>query len=122
MCILMKRFLSSSLAVIVISLAINTSVEAKGKPEIITKSVTQLNNNPTEYITPFELVGTAYQGQYRMQSIPGFGSFVYDVKTGKITAKDLVKAAIEAKRLPSQSIADRNYLSNVDWQLRSMDR
>lgn len=118
----MKRFLPSSLAVIVISLAINTCVEAKGKPEIITKSVTQLNNNHSEYITPFELVGTAYQGQYRMQSIHGFGSFVYDVKTGKITAKDLVKAAIEAKRLPSQAIADCNYLSNVDWQLRSMDK
>lgn len=118
----MKRFLSSGLVVIAISLAINTSVEAKDKPEVITKSVIQLNNNPTENITPFELVGNAYQGQYRMQSIPGFGSLIYNVKTGKITAKDLVKAAIDAKALPSQAIADRNYLSKVDWQLKSLDK
>jgi hypothetical protein len=118
----MKRFLSSGLIVIAISLAINTSVEAKCKPEVITKPVTQLNNSSTENITPFELVGNAYQGQYRMQSIPGFGSLIYDVKTGKITAKDLVKAAIDAKVLPSQAIADRNYLSNLDWQLRSLGK
>ncbi|WP_157259931.1 hypothetical protein [Chamaesiphon minutus] len=118
----MKRFLSSGLVVIAISLAINTSVEAKGKPEVIRKPVVQVNNNPSEYITPFELVANAYQGQYRMQSIPGFGSLIYDVKTGEITAKDLVKAAINAKILPSQAIADRNYLSNVDWQLRSMSK
>ena len=70
--------------------------------------------------TPFELVGSAYQGQYRMQSIPGFGSLIYGVRTGQITAKDLVKAAIDAKQLPPQAIADRDYLSNVDWQLRSI--
>ncbi|WP_181243971.1 hypothetical protein [Chamaesiphon polymorphus] len=119
----MKRFLPSGLIVIAISLAVNTSVAAKGKSEVITKPVAQATNSTSiEYITPFELVGNAYQGQYRKQSIPGFGSFIYDVKTGKVTAKDLVEAAIVAKVLPSQAIADRNYLSNVDWQLRSLDR
>lgn len=117
----MRHFLSSGLAVIAILLAINTSVEAKGKPAVMTKQVLRVSDRiQTEYKTPFELVGSAYQGQYRMQSIPGFGLLIYSYRIGKITAKDLVKAAIDAKTLPAQAISNRDYLSNVDWQLRSI--
>jgi hypothetical protein len=117
----MKRFLSRILIIIGILLAINTSVEAQGKPELLTKLMVQVNDrSSTEYPTPFELVGRAYQGRYRMQSIPGFSSLIYGVKIGKITAKNLVKAAIDTQDLPPQAISNRDYLRNVNWQLGSI--
>lgn len=117
----MKRYLSIGLAVVAISLAANTSVEASGKTEVSTKPlVLESHRHPTEKMTPFDLVTSAYQGQYRSHSIPGFGSFLDGVRTGKITAKDLVKAAIECKTLPPQAISDRSYLGYVDLQLKAV--
>lgn len=117
----MKRFFMFGLVAIAISLAVNTPVEAKTKAEVSTKVGMQITDRiTTQYITPFELVGSAYQGRYQMQSIPGFGSFVYSARSGEITAKDLVKAAIDAKNLPTQAIFDRDYLRHIGWQLRSM--
>ena len=123
----MKRYLSLGLAVVAISLAANTSVEARGKtevltkPEVITKPLLLAADRPSlGDITPFELVSGAYQGQYRAHSIPGFGSLSAGVRSGEITAKDLVKAAIDSKLLPPQAIVDRSYLGYVDLQLKSM--
>lgn len=123
----MKRFLPIGLVVVAILLAANTSVEARGKTEVLTKPevpikplVLASDRPSTGYINPFELVNSAYQGQYRAHSIPGFGSLSAGVRSGKITAKDLVKAAIESKTLPPQAIADRSYLGYVDLQLKSM--
>ncbi|AFY96870.1 hypothetical protein [Chamaesiphon minutus] len=122
----MKRYLSIGIAVVAISLAANTPVEARGKTEVVTKpEVSQplmlaADRPSSGYITPFELVTSAYQGQYRDHSIPGFGSFIYEIGTGKITAKDLVKAAIDSKRLPPQAISDLSYMNYVSLQLRSM--
>jgi hypothetical protein len=115
----MKRYLSICLLVIVILLTANTSVEASSKTEVSTKPlVLASDRHSTRYLTPFELVHSAYQGQYREHSIPGFGSFIYGIKTGKITAKSLVAAAIECKTLPPQAIDDRSYLGYVDLQLK----
>ncbi|AFY97189.1 hypothetical protein [Chamaesiphon minutus] len=122
----MKRYLSIGLAVVAILLTANTSVEARGKTEVVTKSETfrplmlAADRPSLGYITPFDLVTSAYQGQYRDHFIPGFGSFIYGIRTGKITAKDLVKAAINSKRLPPQAIADRSYLGYVDLQFKSI--
>ena len=118
----MKRLFLTSLSIAAISLAISTSAQARGRTEIIATPITQLSSNiPTpKYITPFDLVGGAYQGQYRDHSIPGFASFTYGARTGKITAKDLVKAAIDSGILRPEMINDRNYLSNVEFQLKGL--
>ncbi len=121
----MKRLFVTSLSIVAISLAVSTSVDARGRTtEAIAQPMTKISKNiPTrEYITPFNLVGSAYQGQYRDHSIPGFGSFQDGVRIGRITAKDLVKAAIDSKELLAEMINDRNYLSNVESQLRSLGR
>ena len=116
----MKRLFLTSLSIAAISLAISTSAQARGRTETIATPTTQLSYNITtpKYVTPFNLVGSAYQGQYRDHSIPGFGSLIDGARTGKITAKDLVKAAIESGSLLPEMINDRNYLSNVDFQLK----
>jgi hypothetical protein len=118
----MKRLFLTSLSIFAISLAISTSAQARGRTETIAKPITQISNNiPTpKYVTPFDLVGSAYQGQYRDHSIPGFASFISGVQTEKITAKDLVKAAIESGSLLPEMINNRNYLSNVESQMKGL--
>jgi hypothetical protein len=78
-----------------------------------------LGNTESSGITPFELVARAYQGAYQMQGVPGFGSFLTASSTHTITAKDIIKAAIELNQLDPETQADANYISAVDVQLFS---
>jgi hypothetical protein len=75
------------------------------------------NDTATPKLTPFNLVSLAYQGEYRTQGIPGFGSFKTGISSETITAKDLVKAAIDANQLTPDTQADRGYLNAVEQQL-----
>ena len=119
----MKHLFLTSLSMLAISLAVSTSAQAGGQTEVLAKPTKIANNISTrKYITPFELVASAYQGAYRAHSIPGFGSLVDGARIGRITAKDLVKAAIESKNLLPETIDDRDYLGRVEMQLRSLGR
>jgi hypothetical protein len=75
------------------------------------------NNAANPKLTPFSLVSFAYQGEYRTQGIPGFGSFKAGISSETITAKDLVKAAIDANQLSPETQTDRGYLNAVEQQL-----
>ena len=118
----MKRLFLTSLLIVAISLSVNTSAQTRGRTEVLAKPMTKISNNiPTrKYITPFELVGSAYQGAYQTHSIPGFGSLLDGAQTGRITAKNLVKAAIESEHLLPEMIDDRNYIRSVEVQLRAI--
>ena len=120
----MKRLSMTGLSIIAIVLSVSTSAQARGYKEVRIQPMTKISKNiPTRrYITPFDLVGSAYQGHYRDHSIPGFGSLIDGARIGRITAKDLVKAAIESEELLPKMINDRNYLGNVELQLRSLGR
>ena len=120
----MKRLFINGLSIIAISLSVNTSAQASGRTEVLVQPITKTSNNiPTrKYITPFDLVGSAYQGQYRMHSIPGFASLIDGAKTGRIAAKDLVKAAIESEILLPEIIDDLDYLRSIEVQLRAIGR
>jgi hypothetical protein len=80
---------------------------------------TAIGNTQSSGITPFELVARAYQGAYTMQGVPGFGSFLTESSNHTITAKDIIKAAIELKQLAPDTQADATYISAVDVQLFS---
>ncbi len=120
----MKRLFLTSLSIVAISLSVTMSAQARGRTEAIAQQMTKISKNipSRKYITPFNLVGSAYQGQYRDHSIPGFGSLIDGARTGRIAAKDLVKAAIESEDLLPEMINDRDYLRRVEVQLRSLGR
>ena len=80
-------------------------------------TVTIGNDAANPKLTPFNLVSLAYQGEYRMQGIPGFGSFQSATSSKTITAKDLVKAAIDANQLTPDTQTNRSYLNAVEQQL-----
>jgi hypothetical protein len=54
-----------------------------------------------------------------MQGVPGFGSFLTASFNHTITAKDILKAAIELKQLAPETQTDANYISAVNLQLFS---
>jgi hypothetical protein len=120
----MKNLFLTSLSIISISLSASNSTQARGHTEVLTQSVKTISNNiyTKRNITPFNLVGNAYQGVYRDRSIPGFASLLDGARTGGIMTKDLVKVAIESEDLLPGTIDDRNYLRSVEVQLRAIGR
>lgn len=70
-------------------------------------------------ITPFALVAGAYQGQFEDQGIPGFATFNSKVDQGKITAKDLVKAAyFDYRATYSDLVGETDMIDKVDQYLK----
>jgi hypothetical protein len=118
----MKRLFLTSLPIVAILLAVSTSAQVPCRTKAIVQRTTKISNNITtrRYITPFNLVENAYQGGYQAHSIPGFASLIDGARMGRITAKDLVKAAIESENLLPETIDDRDYLRRVEVQLRSI--
>jgi hypothetical protein len=116
----MKRFAIAGLSLLCLSLATTTSVKAESRVEHLMKLDTVISRSITNTeaeITPFELVSRAYQGAYRMQGIPGFGTFLNDASSKRITARDLVKAGILANQLAPETQDNLKYLHAVDVQL-----
>jgi hypothetical protein len=115
----MKRIALVGLSILALSLAATTSVKADTRTERIamsaeTAAVTKIGNTQ---LTPFNLVSLAYQGEFRTQGIPGFSSFQSATSNKTITAKDLVKAAIDTNQLSPDTQINRGYLNAVEQQL-----
>lgn len=72
------------------------------------------------YLQPFNTAFLAYQGAFKEQGIPSTGSLISEFQIGNVTAKDIVQAAIKAKKLPAQVLNDRGYVNAVESQLTSM--
>jgi carbon starvation protein CstA len=119
----MKRFALVGLSILCLSLAATTSVKAGTRTERISMTTATIVNNPAvkTKITPFALVSLAYQGEYRTQGIPGFGLFQFGTSNQTITAKDLIKAAIDANQLSPDAQTDRGYLNAIEQQLSVTD-
>ena len=78
------------------------------------------NATNSSYIQPFNLVYLAYQGGFKQQGIPSGGNFLFEGRNGNITPKDLVKAAINANKLPAQFLNNQDYISAVRSELGTL--
>ncbi|OKH27771.1 hypothetical protein [Chroogloeocystis siderophila] len=72
-------------------------------------------------LTPFTLVSLAYQGHYRSQGIRGYSGMFADSNDGRISAKKLVQAAVNAGELPAQTLNDRGFINAVDANLDALE-
>jgi hypothetical protein len=84
------------------------------------------NHLSTDYtkvsdLKPFDAAFLAYQGNLKAQGIPSGSALVSQYQTGNLTALDVVKAAVDAKKLPAQALNDKGYLNAVESQLTSFD-
>ena len=84
-------------------------------------AVSQNSTGNIVEITPFNLVRRSYQGYFADQGIPSNGAFLGAVRTGKVTAQDLVEKAIAQGRLAPETINDRAYLNSVNLHLNNLD-
>ena len=84
-------------------------------------AVSKVNPSNIVEITPFNLVTRSYQGYFADQGIPSNGAFNRAVRTGKVTAVDLVEKAIAQDRLSPETINDRAYISSVESHLNTLD-
>lgn len=68
----------------------------------------------------FNLVSSAYRGQFEEQGIDGYAVLVSNYNSGQLTAEDLIKAAIDAGELSPKAMEDDSYIRAVEFQLRSL--
>lgn len=71
-------------------------------------------------ITPFSLVHRAYNGGFRDSGIPGYSTLIHSTKSGKVDARDLIRAGIIQGRLTNRDLYDPSYLSAVRAHLKDL--
>jgi hypothetical protein len=74
----------------------------------------------TSQITPFNLTYIAYQGYFKNQGISSAGGLIDAIVSKKIVAQDLIRAAVKTNQLPVQTLADRDYISNLENQMKEL--
>lgn len=68
----------------------------------------------------FNLVSSAYRGQYEAQGINSYAVMVSNYNSGELTAEDLINAAVEAGELSPSALEDQSYVEAVELQLESL--
>ncbi|MDF5708592.1 MAG: hypothetical protein PUP90_13120 [Nostoc sp. S4] len=92
-------------------------VTTNNQPIIMNLNKLFSNSSSINYLEPFDLVSYAYQGGLLQDGIPSGGTLVLKTLSSKILAKDLVTAAVNAKKLQPQVLDDQNYLNAVSSEL-----
>ena len=98
-------------SLLVLSLAATAPAQSQGIEN--DKSV-----NNSYSISPRELVSLARHGRFVDQGIPSHNNFRQGVRSGRITAQELVESAISQNRLAEEVKSDRNYLDTVANHLK----
>ncbi|WP_051470224.1 hypothetical protein [Fischerella sp. PCC 9605] len=118
---MMKHLIATGLSVMLLFVAASNPAKAQtrhGKEVSANQTLsTKTVSNISDKLTPFHLVYLGYQGYLKNQGIPGYGSFISQYHGMRFTAKDLVKAAIQANLLPTDTFTNQKYINAVDSQL-----
>lgn len=94
---------------LVTALTFGTAAQAKGHGYSHHQGVCCSEQMEVE-ITPFALVEGARQGQFKSQGIPSYAVFSMQVRSGQITAEDLVQAAYMEYRATFNDISGQSDL------------
>lgn len=70
-----------------------------------------------QQIGPVRLVSLAFQGGLREQGVPRAGALLRGIRFGRVTAEQVVRAGIEAGRIPPSALEDQAYLRAVESEL-----
>ncbi|MEH2108697.1 hypothetical protein [Nostoc sp.] len=80
------------------------------------------NSSNLSYLKPFDAAFLAYQSNLKAQGSPSGSALVSQYKTGNLTALNVAKTAVNAKKLPAQeALNHKGYLNAVESQLTSDD-
>ena len=68
----------------------------------------------------FNLVSSAYRGDFEDQGVNSYAVLVTDYESGELSAEDLVNAAVDAGELSPFALEDDSYIEAVDSQLNAL--
>ncbi|MEB3212801.1 MAG: hypothetical protein VKL39_15680 [Leptolyngbyaceae bacterium] len=68
----------------------------------------------------FNLVSLAYRGELEEEGVPSYSILTRNIRSGDITARDIVQAGIEDGYLRSAALEDEDYLNAVDLQMDAL--
>jgi hypothetical protein len=80
-----------------------------------------LANSGASQINPFNLAFMAERGYLQNVGIKGGNALLNAHKSGMLTAKNIVQAAVKAKLLSEQTLSDQGYLSALEAQLQALE-
>ncbi|WP_448602023.1 hypothetical protein [Thermoleptolyngbya sp.] len=103
---MLKRFVLASLSVVLL-------VAAAVPPSLARTGPYGVN--------PFGLVNLARNGTLSDRGVPGFGRLSAAHQAGRITAADVMRAAIADGRLSPEALNDSRYVRSVEQHLRDLD-
>jgi hypothetical protein len=116
----MKRSIATGLSLMLLFAASNpANAQTRHEKEVSANQTAQNNtsSNSSPNLTPFHLVFLGYQGYLQNQGIPSYGAFISEHQLMNIHGRDLVKAGIEARLLPADTLMNQEYVHAVDAQL-----
>ncbi|RUT06544.1 hypothetical protein DSM106972_028010 [Dulcicalothrix desertica PCC 7102] len=117
----MKRLIATSLSVMFL-FAISNPANAQtrhGKEASISQTVQDNLSNTSRKLKPFHLVFLGYQGYLKNQGISSYAGFISESHQMNFYGRDLVKAGIDAKLLPAETLTNREYINAVNNELMS---
>ncbi|NET33247.1 MAG: hypothetical protein F6K19_14705 [Cyanothece sp. SIO1E1] len=116
----MKRFILGSLSVLLLA---TTATAARAESANTTNRIaarpaalTTLNQSP------HQIVVLAYQGEFREQGIPAYASLSSAYGNGRITAQDLISAAIAQNRVDPSALNDGAFINTIDSELYLLEQ
>lgn len=120
----MKQLIWANLSILFVPAAVSVTMPTKlitplAKAQEITTFVSMpLKRTYIQQISPFALVSLAMQGYFKSQGIPQHLAFMSSYQMRRVTATNLVQAAVTANRLEPVFLNDQNYLNAVELQLQ----
>ncbi|MEH1848568.1 MAG: hypothetical protein V7L25_27285 [Nostoc sp.] len=109
----------ASIALLPVIGGAQTATNNSGEPIAINSNNLFTHSTNVNYLKPFDAAFLAYQGNLKAQGIPSGSALVSQYQTGSLTALDVVKAVVNAKKLPAQALNHKDYLNAVESQLIS---
>jgi hypothetical protein len=112
----MKRSTATLLTALLLSAAIFPIVtQAQANDVAQTSFNPYLANQPASNpLSPFNLAYLAYRGYLKDQGIPNSDGLVNALQSKTVTAQDVMQAAVNANRLPKETLSDQGYRSALE--------
>ena len=102
------------------------SEDGMSQPETRTEETLQeakssdYNSYDVRRTEAFNLVSSAYRGDFEDQGINGYATLISSYEAGELTAEDIINAAIDSGDLSPSALEDSSYVEAVDSQLNAL--
>jgi len=115
----MRRLTLGTLTTLLLTLGAAGTAQAEMIPSENEQARVQSNQN-VRSTEAFDLVASAYRGEFRSQGIPSYGNLEQAYETNQIDAETLVNRAIAAGELSPEAAQDKGYMNAVELHLRDL--